>query len=331
MLRAGIALTLVLAAVAIAAADDLAQRTGTAAIARAAALSEPVAEPRRERPPVPAPDVDASDVADTDPDLVPDPLVGAADLVEGDETPGMVAFTFDDGPEVGLTDHILDALVAYDIPGAFFIVGKHLDSKRTDHAVKAARLVQRELSLGFLVGNHTYGHAHVTVLDNEKMAWQIDHTTKQLRATTGRAVGLFRPPYGHLSERTEAFLKKRGLTPVKWNLDSRDWEGATSEEMRKKALQDIRRKNGGIILFHDTKKVTARTIEAIFDDLEAYNCKRLAAGKSIIQPVSLHYFLRDGGKRRKVPPPVAQQTAAYRAELPARCDARGKGSKLAHR
>jgi peptidoglycan/xylan/chitin deacetylase (PgdA/CDA1 family) len=321
MLRAGIALALVVAIPASVVADDLAQSNTTAVAARAAITSE-----TRQ-----APEVEVEPVADTDPDLVPDPLVGAADLVEGDEAPGMVAFTFDDGPEVGLTDKIIDALVQYDIPGAFFVVGKHLNSRRSDHAEKAARLIQREIALGFLVGNHTYNHAHITILDDKKMAWQIDHTTRQLRAATGHPVGLFRPPYGGLSERTDAFLEKRGLTPVKWNLDSRDWEGATSEDMRKKALQDIRRENGGVILFHDTKKVTARTLVKIFDDLEAYNCKRIALGRSIIQPVSLHYFLRDGGKRRKVPPEIARRTQQYRDDLPARCDARAQGGKAAHR
>jgi peptidoglycan/xylan/chitin deacetylase (PgdA/CDA1 family) len=274
-----------------------------------------------------APGVAAAGDPAPDADLAADPVVGGAEHVDGDEAPGMVAFTFDDGPQIGTTEKILAALVEYDVPAAFFVVGKHLDPKRRRNAVKASKLLKKIASMGFLVGNHTYGHAHVTTLDKKKLAWQIDHTTKQIRAATGTSIGLFRPPYGGLNDKTDDFLAARGLTAVKWNLDSRDWEGATASEMEEKSLADIRRKNGGVILFHDTKKVTAKTIAKILDDLEEYNCKRLDAGKSIIQPVSLHYFLRDGGKPRKVPPEVEKRTQAYKDGLPDRCDAR----KAAHR
>jgi hypothetical protein len=70
---------------------------------------------------------------------------------------------------------------------------------------------------------------------------------------------------------------------------------------------------------HDVKKVTAAALASIFDDLEAENCHRLAAGGEPIIPVSLHYFLRDGKKPRAIPEAIAARTASYRAKLPGRC------------
>ena len=257
-----------------------------------------------------------------DPDLAADTVTGGAQVVNGDEAPGMVAFTFDDGPQAGTTEKVIAALVKYDVPAAFFVVGKSLDPKKRRKAGRHAELIKKELELGFLVGNHTYGHVHLGAVAKKVLTWQVDRVTKMLRAITGGSIGLFRPPYGGGNKKSDAFLAQRGLTVVRWNLDSRDWEGVDAETMREDTLKDIKRKNGGVILFHDTKQVTARTLASILDDLEKYNCGRLAAGKSIIQPVSLHYFLRDKGKARAVPKEVEERTQKYRDGLQARCDAR---------
>ena len=89
----------------------------------------------------------------------------------------------------------------------------------------------------------------------------------------------------------------------------------------------IFKKNGGVVLFHDTKILTSKVIATIFDDLEAANCDRLANGQDIVVPVSLHYFLRDRGTARTIPDDVAARTKKYRDDLPNRCAAR----KAAHK
>jgi peptidoglycan/xylan/chitin deacetylase (PgdA/CDA1 family) len=257
-----------------------------------------------------------------DPALIADPILGGADEINGDEAEGMVAFTFDDGPHAGTTDKVIAALVKYDVPATFFVVGVSLDPKRRRKAKRHAALIQKQLELGFLVGNHTYGHIQLSRVAEKGLHWHIDRVSKMLHQITGAAVGLFRPPYGGGNKKSKAFLAKRGLTTVRWNLDSEDTTGVDSETMRENTLAQIKRKNGGVILFHDTKQVTAKTLPKILDDLEAYNCKRLAAGKPIIQPVSLHYFLRDNGKARAVPKEVEERTQKYKDGLQERCDAR---------
>jgi len=58
--------------------------------------------------------------------LTNDPVLGKADRVDGDETRGVVAFTFDDGPNPETTPAVIDALEKYDIPATFFIVTRRL-------------------------------------------------------------------------------------------------------------------------------------------------------------------------------------------------------------
>src|SRR5205814_1805034 len=81
----------------------------------------------------------------------------------------------------------------------------------------------------------------------------------------------------------------------------------------------ILKQNGGIVLMHDVKPITAKIIANVLDDLEAENCQRLAASKDPIVPVSIHYFLRDGKTPRAIPEDVQKRTDAYKLALPVRC------------
>ena len=85
----------------------------------------------------------------------------------------------------------------------------------------------------------------------------------------------------------------------------------------------IKEGDGGVVLMHDVKQITASVIAGVLDDLEAENCARLAAKREPILPVSLHYFLRDGAAPRELPAAVQQRTRAYQDKLPERCARRG--------
>src|SRR5215468_2520758 len=90
--------------------------------------------------------------------LTDDPVVGKASRIEGDERKGLVAFTFDDGPNPETTPAVIDALEKYDIPATFFIVTQRIAGK---HGEKGRELLQRELAGGFLVGSHSVTHANL--------------------------------------------------------------------------------------------------------------------------------------------------------------------------
>jgi hypothetical protein len=72
------------------------------------------------------------------------------------------------------------------------------------------------------------------------------------------------------------------------------------------------------------KPITAAIIGEVLDDLEAENCRRLAAKQEPLWPVSIHYFLRDGRTPREVPDEVARRTEAYKQALPGRCAKRAQ-------
>ena len=67
--------------------------------------------------------------------------------------PGLVALTFDDGPDPTWTPQILDILKAKHVPATFFVIG--------ENALTERGLLDREIAEGHEVGNHTYTHPNL--------------------------------------------------------------------------------------------------------------------------------------------------------------------------
>jgi peptidoglycan/xylan/chitin deacetylase (PgdA/CDA1 family) len=232
----------------------------------------------------------------------------------------MVAFTFDDGPDPLTTPTVLAALEKYNIPASFFIVTRHLgDPKR---AAEARTLIQREVAAGFMIGSHTAHHANLGEAGAVQLAREVDGSLAMLGPVVNQPIGMFRPPYGRLSPRGRQHLRQLGLTEVRWSIDPRDWQATEAPDLRQKILGEILNADGGVVLLHDVHAITAGVIAQVFDDLEHFNCHRLALKKAPIIPVSLHYFLRDNGVSRPVPQAVQDRTDAYIRALPERCSRR---------
>ncbi len=250
--------------------------------------------------------------------------LGGADRVQGEELANVVAFTFDDGPDPHTTPVILDALARYRIPAAFFVVNRHI----VGHRGKAGLpILARTVADGHLIGGHTANHARLRTTDAETLNTELDGAVQVLQRAAGVPVELFRPPYGSLGPTAAKRVRRLGLTDVRWSVDPRDFEIPEESQLRQEILSVINRNRGGVVLLHDTKRVTAAAIGKLFADLERDNCKRLARGAQPILPVSLHYFLRDEGVPRPVPPEVAARTEAYLRYLGESCEGKGGGAK----
>jgi peptidoglycan/xylan/chitin deacetylase (PgdA/CDA1 family) len=248
--------------------------------------------------------------------LTDDPVVGAADRIDGDETKGVVAFTFDDGPNPDTTPAVIDALEKYNVPAAFFIVTQRIAGK---HGEKGREILRRELDAGFLVGSHSVTHPSLKHATPDKLTREVDASIRALATEAGRPIGMFRAPYGSLNAAGRGRLKKLRLTEVFWSVDTLDWKAHSPDRLRKKVLSMIKKDGGGVVLMHDVKPITAKIIADVLDDLEAENCARLAASRDPIIPVSLHYFLKDGKTPRELTAAVTRRTEAYKAALPERC------------
>ncbi len=283
------------------------------AMAAAPALAPPPGPDRAA--PAPAP---ADDLAP----LTDDPALARGDRIEGGERKGLVAFTFDDGPNPETTPRVLEALEKYDVPATFFVVTRRLVGRLAE---KNRQVLARQLAGGFVIASHSASHTNLESMPEPAIGREIDESLRVLGEQAGRPIGLFRAPFGALDERGRAHLQQRGLTEVKWSIDSLDWRERDGDRFRERTLAEILKQEGGVVLMHDVREVTARSLAGLLDDLEAANCRRLDEGRNPILPVSLHYWIRDAGKPRLVPEEVEQRTIRYYEALPRRCAARAAG------
>jgi peptidoglycan-N-acetylglucosamine deacetylase len=254
--------------------------------------------------------------------LTADPRLGKADRISGEELRGMVAFTFDDGPNPETTPAVIDALEKYDVPATFFIVTRRLIGPA---GAKSRELLARQIAGGFLVESHSMTHANLRRATPATLTREVDESIRVLAKEANRPIGMFRAPFGAIDAAGRGWLKRRGLTEAFWSIDTLDWKARDAAKLRAKVMRMILAQHGGVVLMHDVKTITATVVPEILDDLEAENCRRLADGKQEpIVPVSIHYFLRDNRKPRAIPEDVKKRTEAYLAALPARCAARPK-------
>ena len=252
-------------------------------------------------------------------ELTNDPLLGKADRIEGTEAKGMVTFTFDDGPDPNTTPAVIDALVKYNVPATFFLVTRRLVGK---HGEQSRELLKKLREHGFAIASHSVSHPNLRGASPKKLAAEIDQSIRTLAKEAERPIGMFRAPFGAIDANGRAWLKKRGLTEAFWSIDTLDWQAKNADRLRKKIFNMIVKQDGGGVLMHDVKPITAQIIANVLDDLEAENCKRISEKREPILPVSIHYFLRDKRKARDIPDDVKKTTDAYRLALPVRCAAR---------
>jgi len=183
-----------------------------------------------------------------------------------------IALTFDDGPSgTSSTESVLDLLDTYGINATFFVVGLMIE--RNPEKVKAA------FDRGHLIENHSRTHPEFSGLSEAQMIEEIDSVTAQIEALGIPTPQYFRPPYGDGDGSTlTSLLADRGLTPVYWTIDSRDWEIPDAAVVHANVLRDLRNAWGAsqmtnIVLFHDIQPHTPAVIDMLIPDLLGDGCE----------------------------------------------------------
>ncbi len=167
---------------------------------------------------------------------------------------GQIALTFDDGPAAGPTDDLIRILRNQRVPATFFMVGQ-----RVAAAPRLASSVERA---GFLVANHSWAHVDMTRQSAAQVTASLRATERALRQAGTHPTGLMRPPYGALDAAAREGIRDAGLTPVLWNVDSRDWESGTSKEIAARILAQLSA-GANVVLQHDGVRRSPTSIAAV--------------------------------------------------------------------
>ncbi|MER6630773.1 polysaccharide deacetylase family protein, partial [Streptomyces sp. NPDC000987] len=191
---------------------------------------------------------------------------------------GYVGLTFDDGPS-GNTQALLTALRQNGLRATMFNVGQN--------AAANPSLVRAQVDAGMWVGNHSYTHPHLTQLGQSQIDSEISRTQQAVSGAGGGTPKLFRPPYGETNATVKSVEAKYGLTEVLWDVDSQDWNGASTDAIVQAAG---RLTDGQVILMHDWPANTLAAIPRIAQQLAA---RGMCAGT--ISPQTGRAVAPDGG------------------------------------
>ncbi|MFB8086293.1 polysaccharide deacetylase family protein [Streptomyces sp. NPDC055992] len=192
---------------------------------------------------------------------------------------GYVGLTFDDGPSNDHTPALLNALKQNGLRATMFNEGQF--------AASYPAQVKAQVDAGMWVGNHSYTHPHLTQQSRDQMDSEISRTQQAVAAAGGGTPKLFRPPYGETNATLRAVEAAYGLTEVIWDVDSQDWNGASTDAI----VQAVSRlSDGQVILMHEWPANTLAAIPRIAQSLAS---RGLCSG--MISPQTGRAVAPDGG------------------------------------
>jgi len=180
--------------------------------------------------------------------------------------PGLVALTFDDGPDADWTPPILDILKAKGVPATFFVVG--------ENALPHPRLLNRIIEEGHELGNHSYTHPNMALLSLRGVRLELNAAERLVEAYTGRGMRLFRAPYFGDAEPTTAdelgpalAAQQSGYLNVGLHVDPADWRRPGIVEIVRRTVEQVEsgdeERSGNIVLLHDGGGDRSETVAAL--------------------------------------------------------------------
>ena len=183
------------------------------------------------------------------------------------DRPGLLALTFDDGPDPEWTPAILDVLKRENVPATFFIIGKNGQAYPD--------LVRRIVNDGHEIGNHTFTHPNLGEIPLSLTELELNATQRLIESVVGRSTVLFRPPYFGDAEADKPqevepaiLAQKLGYIMVGVRIDPNDWQLPVSADQIvsrtiDRAMDNNPETRGEVVLLHDSGGDRSATIEAL--------------------------------------------------------------------
>jgi hypothetical protein len=125
--------------------------------------------------------------------------------------------------------------------------------------------VKDVIARGHTVGTHTWSHPmSLPRRAFEKAKDEIDKGFAAVAFAAGQPIApFFRFPGLNDSDPLLAYLQAKGVAAFTVDVISNDSYTASAQRLAERVTRDIARKDGGIVLFHDIKRSTARALPDI--------------------------------------------------------------------
>jgi peptidoglycan/xylan/chitin deacetylase (PgdA/CDA1 family) len=176
-------------------------------------------------------------------------LAGSVTAVEG--LSQRVVLTYDDGPEPGSTEQVLEALSEAGASATFFIL--------VNRARKWPTLLREVRDAGHEIALHGPDHVRITTLPVHEVARRTRDAKGELEDMSQTQVRWFRPPYGEQRVADCLVTRSLGMDVVMWGPTLLDWQVATTAERLSAATDGL--SPGAVLLAHDGFASTADGVD----------------------------------------------------------------------
>jgi peptidoglycan/xylan/chitin deacetylase (PgdA/CDA1 family) len=177
---------------------------------------------------------------------VPTSQLYGATICRNRDARGLIALTYDDGPNPRFTESLLSVLGRHGAHATFFLIGRWAEREPA-----LAREVQ---AAGHAIGNHTFTHPTLALCSGDRVQEELSRCRGAVEGagvTFSEVDGeaLMRPPWGRRRPGTLRAIRAAGCVPVTWSVTGWDWrKGETADSI---ADRCSKAKDGDVILLHD--------------------------------------------------------------------------------
>ena len=162
-----------------------------------------------------------------------------------------ILLTFDDGPNPGSTENILNLLDKHKISAVFFCSG--------EQAVKHPDLVNAISSHGHVIASHAMNHNNLRRSNRGQIRGELVKANQALSDITKQPIRYFRPPYGKFNRHVLNISKELNQDMVLWSLILPDYKNDIN--LVKFAMRFL---NGNsIVVMHDGPMSESIVLEEI--------------------------------------------------------------------
>jgi peptidoglycan/xylan/chitin deacetylase (PgdA/CDA1 family) len=166
-----------------------------------------------------------------------------------------VNITIDDGPDPAWTPQVLDVLREYGVKATFCMVGTQAQAHPD--------LVKQVVAAGHRLCDHSVSHD--TTMDKKSEAYQSQQILDAERMITQASGGVrpmyYRAPGGAFTPFSRKLAASRGMRPLGWNVDSKDFERPGTDAIVATVEREL--PDGPTVLFHDAGGDRSQTVEAL--------------------------------------------------------------------
>ncbi|MBV2357376.1 polysaccharide deacetylase family protein [Streptomyces sp. J2-1] len=168
-----------------------------------------------------------------------------------------VNITVDDGPDPTWTPQVLAVLKEFGVKATFCMVGPQAEAHPD--------LVRAVVAAGHRLCDHSV--AHDTGMDKKSEAYQARQILEAERQITKASGGVrpvyYRAPGGAFTPYSRHLAAGRGMRPLGWNVDSKDFERPGTGAIEATVRGEL--SNGPTLLFHDAGGDRSQTVAALRD------------------------------------------------------------------